>query len=251
MAEIQEVFEDIKDTLGDKGFFILIIGAVAFGLYNLNKSPNSGESMTTVKALASYPDTVTNANVIIDTLQNSIDYATIENQESIQALGDDITQYLSDNFTATNDYINTGFASQEKLLEENFDDLQGDIGYINTGINSIKNTVGNLNTNVSNLNHAVKNLNTAYNASKPSTSASAGTNANTGKASSDTYLQYKTKAGLNTNTSIVDALKATGVDSSMANRATIASKNGISNYSGTYAQNVQMLNMLKAGQLKG
>ncbi len=50
--------------------------------------------------------------------------------------------------------------------------------------------------------------------------------------------------------SIVDALKSIGVDSSMSNRKTIAAANGISNYSGTADQNNQMLNLLKSGQLK-
>lgn len=51
-------------------------------------------------------------------------------------------------------------------------------------------------------------------------------------------------------TSIVDALKAIGVDSSFNNRKKIASKNGISNYTGTASQNTQLLNLLKKGKLK-
>ena len=49
--------------------------------------------------------------------------------------------------------------------------------------------------------------------------------------------------------SIVDALNSIGVDSSKSNRAVIAVVNNISNYSGTAEQNIQMLNMLKSGQL--
>ena len=51
-------------------------------------------------------------------------------------------------------------------------------------------------------------------------------------------------------TSIVDALKAIGVDSSYNNRAKIAKANGISNYSSTASQNTQLLNLLKQGKLK-
>ena len=51
-------------------------------------------------------------------------------------------------------------------------------------------------------------------------------------------------------TSIVDALKAIGVDSSYDNRAKIAQANGISNYSGTASQNTKLLNLLKQGKLK-
>ena len=51
-------------------------------------------------------------------------------------------------------------------------------------------------------------------------------------------------------TSIVDALKAIGIDSSFGNRKKIASKNGISNYSGDASQNLKLLNLLKQGKLK-
>jgi len=50
-------------------------------------------------------------------------------------------------------------------------------------------------------------------------------------------------------TSLVDALKSIGVDSSMSYRKTIAEKNGISGYSGSASQNTQMLNLLKSGKL--
>ncbi len=49
--------------------------------------------------------------------------------------------------------------------------------------------------------------------------------------------------------SIVDALNSIGADSSYSYRKKIAAANNISNYSGTAAQNTQMLNLLKAGQL--
>jgi hypothetical protein len=49
--------------------------------------------------------------------------------------------------------------------------------------------------------------------------------------------------------SIVDALNSIGVDSSYANRKSIAVLNGISDYSGTAAQNTELLNKLKKGVL--
>lgn len=52
---------------------------------------------------------------------------------------------------------------------------------------------------------------------------------------------------LNTGTSIVDYLKSQGQDSSMSARKQLAESLGIKNYSGTYEQNVQMLNSLKGG----
>lgn len=49
--------------------------------------------------------------------------------------------------------------------------------------------------------------------------------------------------------SIVDALNEIGVDSSYANRKQLAQKNGIANYTGTAAQNTELLNKLKKGIL--
>ena len=50
--------------------------------------------------------------------------------------------------------------------------------------------------------------------------------------------------------SIVDALKSIGVDSSYAYREKIAAANGISGYKGTSAQNTRLLDLLYAGKLK-
>ena len=49
--------------------------------------------------------------------------------------------------------------------------------------------------------------------------------------------------------SFVDALKSIGEDSSYANRKKIAEINGISDYSGTSAQNLELLDKLKKGEL--
>ena len=61
---------------------------------------------------------------------------------------------------------------------------------------------------------------------------------------SDYYPKYE-----GTSNSISDALKSLGIDNSKANRTAIASKNGISNYKGTSAQNIQLLTLLKQGKL--
>ena len=51
-------------------------------------------------------------------------------------------------------------------------------------------------------------------------------------------------------TSLVEALKSIGVDSSFDNREKIANVNGISNYTGTQEQNETLLALLMKGQLK-
>ena len=54
----------------------------------------------------------------------------------------------------------------------------------------------------------------------------------------------------NLTTSLVDALKSVGVkDTSLIARQIIAEKNGIKNYSGSYLQNIKMLELLKSGKL--
>ncbi len=60
------------------------------------------------------------------------------------------------------------------------------------------------------------------------------------------YYKKYTGASL----SLVDALKAIGVDSSFSNRNKIAKLNGINSYFGTPAQNKTLLNLLKQGKLR-
>ena len=60
------------------------------------------------------------------------------------------------------------------------------------------------------------------------------------------YLKNSSYKGV----SLVDGLNGIGVDSSFSYRSKLASKNGISNYTGTAEQNTKMLDMLKKGTLK-
>lgn len=52
------------------------------------------------------------------------------------------------------------------------------------------------------------------------------------------------------NATFSDALKSLGIDGSYSNRKHIAKVNAISNYSGTYQQNMYLFNLLKTGLLK-
>lgn len=53
-----------------------------------------------------------------------------------------------------------------------------------------------------------------------------------------------------TGTSIVDGLKSINIDSSYDYRQMLAEKNDITNYHGSYEQNIKLLNLLKEGKLK-
>lgn len=219
MGEIQEVFDDIKGAIGDKGFYILIVVAIVFGLYNLVKGSGSSENMgevVPVTSVSSYPDAVTNANVIIDTIQNSIDYSEGVIVEEIQGL----EETVNNNSEITNNYINEGFEAQK----ENIDKMSNS--------NEL---------NIKDLQSVINKMNSDLSGTKATSST---------KSAVTSYYTYKTKKGLNTSTSIVDALKSIGVDSSMDNRKKIAEANGISNYTGTANQNISLLKKLKSGKLK-
>lgn len=65
----------------------------------------------------------------------------------------------------------------------------------------------------------------------------------------ESTVQYYSKY-TGTGTSLVDAMKVLGINSSYENRAKIAAKNGIADYKGTASQNGTMLKLLKQGKLK-
>lgn len=264
MAEIVEVFDDIKKGIGDKGFYIFIGAAVLFGLYNLLKgSEGGGEDMAAtrvVTGVSSYPDVVTNANVVIDTIQNSIDYSEGQIIDAIQGSDDEMKEYLEQNFEQTNNYINDGFESQKNLLEENFDELRGSLDETERGYSDLSGAVKDMQKSYSSsigsataaVGAAAKAAAEAAAAAKKSTSKTKPVTKTTKKKTE--YYTYKTKAGMNTSTSIVDAMKvSTGNYDSKQTAATlkkVAAANGISNYSGTYNQNVKLLSLMKQGKLK-
>ncbi len=267
MAEIIEVFEDIKEKVGDKTFYILGAGALLFGLYNLSKGSggDSSDNLVPVTNVASYPDAVTNADVIIGTLQDSIDYSEGVILEKIEEGNIAIDEKLE----ANKQLFDTAFEN----IQGSLTDLDKNVTTINGTLTSMDKNISNISKEQTNISNTINTINTALknNAKKPASTSGATTTkkpasgsgatttkkpastsgaTTTKKPASVSYYKYKTKAGLSTSTSIVDALKAIGVDSSMSNRKKIAQANGISNYTGSYSQNVQLLSKLKSGKLK-
>lgn len=80
---------------------------------------------------------------------------------------------------------------------------------------------------------------------KPQTIQTKTTENITPKQSENEYLQTTYQGG-----SIVDALKSININSSYDYRELLAKENGITNYHGSYEQNITMLNLLKEGKLK-
>lgn len=263
MGTIQEVIEDVKESVGDKGFYIIVGGGILiliFLLLSNNNEEENSPNYQVVSSYASYPDSVTNADVIIDTIQNNIDYS-----ES------NIKEFMRDNFDVTNDYITDGL---EKTVELNnklqdttiqsTDTIRNDINTVSNKVDTVQNTISN--TVVPKIDTVQKTAttvkNTVTNTAKSVKKVETNTNSIKKVVNNKTVkpkLTAKTTAKTKSNTikkttykgsSIVDGLKSVGVNSSYSNRKKLAEANGIKNYTGSVSQNTALLNKLKRGTLK-
>ena len=272
MGTIEEVIDDVQEVVKDnKG---LVIGGVAvivlIVLLTKNNGGNSSDSeeYQLATSYSSYPDAVTNANTIIDSLQGSIDASDL-----------DMKEFMSDNFTVAKDYMTEGL---EKVVENNnklqdttiqsTDTIRNDIGAVSTKVDNVQNyltttvtpKVDTVQKTVSTVNNTVNTVkNTVTNTAKSVKKVESNTNkikkaVSTAKPKATAKTTPKTTRK-KTNTikktnykgdSIVDGLKSVGVNSSYDNRKKIAKANGIKNYTGTAKQNTELLNKLKKGTLK-
>ena len=272
MGTIEEVIEDVQEVVKDnKG---LVIGGVAVIVLivlltkNNNGSNTNDEEYQLATSYSSYPDAVTNANTIIDSLQGSINASDL-----------DMKEFMSDNFTVAKDYMSEGL---EKVIENNnklqdttiqsTDTIRNDIGAVSTKVdnvqnyltttvtpkvdtvqktvstvnntvNSVKNTVTNTAKSVKKVESNTNKIKKAVSTTKPK--ATAKTTPKTTRKKTNTIKKTSYKGN-----SIVDGLKSVGVNSSYDNRKKIAQANGIKNYTGTAKQNTELLNKLKKGTLK-
>ena len=269
MGTIEEVIDDVQEVVKDnKG---LVIGGVAvivlIVLLTKNNSGNSSDSeeYQLATSYSSYPDAVTNANTIIDSLQGSIDASDL-----------DMKEFMSDNFTVAKDYISDGL---DKVIETNnklqdttiqsTDTIRNDIKSVNTKVDNVQNyltttvtpKVDTVQKTVSTVNNTVNSVkNTVTNTAKSVKKVESNTNkikkaVSTAKPKATAKTTPKTKSKTIKKTtykgnSIVDGLKSVGVNSSYDNRKKIAQANGIKNYTGTAKQNTELLNKLKKGTLK-
>ena len=266
MGTIEEVIDDVTEVVKDnKG---LVIGGVAVIVLIVLLTKNNGgnnsdsEEYQLATSYSSYPDAVTNANTIIDSLQGSIDASDL-----------DMKEFMSDNFTVAKDYMTEGL---DKVIENNnklqdttiqsTDTIRNDIGAVSTkvdnvqnyltttvtpkvdtvqnSVNTVKNTVTNTAKSVKKVESNTNKIKKAVAPAKPKATAKT-TPKTTKKASTKTIKKTSYKGD-----SIVDGLKSVGVNSSYDNRKKIAQANGIKNYTGTAKQNTELLNKLKKGTLK-
>ena len=271
MGTIEEVIDDVTEVVKDnKG---LVIGGVAvivlIVLLTKIKGDNTdSEELQLATSYSSYPDAVTNANTIIDSLQGSIDASDL-----------DMKEFMSDNFTVAKDYMADGL---DKVIENNnklqdttiqstdtirndisnvstkvdnvqnyltttvtpkVDTVQKTVTTVNNTVNSVKNTVTSTAKNVKKVESNTNKIKKAVSTTKPK--ATAKTTPKTTRKKTNTIKKTSYKGD-----SIVDGLKSVGVNSSYDNRKKIAQANGIKNYTGTAKQNTELLNKLKKGTLK-
>lgn len=274
MASIKEVIEDVKDSVGDNGFMWLIVGIGALFVISLLKDSGTGTTYTAPTSYASYPDAVTNANVIIDTLQNNIEYSEQNIKEYIDDGLTETNANINSQFEYINDYMNEGFAKQEELSNKIYDSTMNGFGEMNQQIVSVGNsvsssfssmssTIGALQSQLDSVQSSVNDVTDTVNKiDKTTTATNTTTNAikkatttSTSKASTSTNVgttktATKTIKTSYTGNSIVDGLKSAGVNSSYAYREQLAKANGITNYTGSASQNTALLDKLKKGTLK-
>ena len=275
MGTIEEVIDDVTEVVKDnKG---LVIGGVAviilIVLLSKNNTSNTdSEELQLATSYSSYPDAVTNANTIIDSLQGSIDASDL-----------DIKEFMTDNFTVAKDYMSEGL---DRVIENNnklqdttiqsTDTIRNDIGAVSTKVDNVQNyltttvtpKVDTVQKTVSTVNNTVNTVkNTVTSTAKSVKKVESNTNKikkavapAKPKATAKTTPKTKSKTKSKKNNtikktnykgnSIVDGLKSAGVNSSFDNRKKIAQANGIKNYTGTAKQNTELLNKLKKGTLK-
>lgn len=236
-------------------------------LYSLLSQKETESILVPATGYTSYPDTVTNANVIIGEVNDhtTAEVAQLreENKEGVNTILDSIgtqTDYIGEgidriieNADKNTDTVVSKIETENDLIEKVSDKQDSLMETLNKNTSvlqtDIKTATNNVNSNLqkvqSNIQSTVKSqsnitqqaINKAVKTSKLS---------GTAKKQTTSYFKKTNYKG----SSIVDGLRNIGVNSSYSNRAKIAKENGIKNYTGTASQNTKLLNLLKAGKLK-
>lgn len=262
IEEVKDLVDDVRDKLGDKGFMILACALGGFGVYLVYKSfhtPTVSNEEYAPVGVTGYPDIGANADEVMGSVNSAIEgsyndmSSLLESRlEYIEGVLSDMDNNASQN---TSEIIQNSNQNTSAIIQNSNQNTQEVIQNSNQNTQEIIQTTEEVKQDFSAVvKQAVQNTenqtqNVVSSTLKTTTTKTTSTPKTTQK-KEETYT-YTTKAGLNTNTSIVDALKATGADSSFNARAEIYYKNGgKGTYTGSYSQNVEMLNKMKSGQLK-
>ena len=258
IEEVKDIYDDVEKAVGKKGMWILGGVAAIGAIYLVSRSFKKAEGVVYYEptTVGNYPSVEENADLVLDSVNDLVDL--------IDSYGGTIGSRL--------DYLEDVIASTEENVIESVDKNTENV--IQNVQNSASQVIQNSNSNKQDIQSSIKDVQDVVDHIDNeenqtvsviySSSPAKDTSSTTGTVVPETYKStapatytepvtetytYTTKSGLNTSTSIVDALKAAGVDSSYESRKAIAEANGISNYTGTAAQNTQLLNSMKAGTL--
>ena len=251
------MLDDLKKVFGEKGFLIVIgVGVVLFVVALLMGDKSDGDTMVTPTDYTSYPDAVTNANTIIDSVNQYTAYTGDRIIESTGGYMEEGLKNLQGNIQTSLDEIDSSYDSILNSLstmnraQETTTQTVKQSKPLREQVNTIKSTMLKVQSRQSTLKTpqqlSIENPGVPIPVDNPTSTTVKTTEKNT---------QYYNKANYN-GTSLVDGLKSVGVYSvdgksvgSWNSRKELAAANGIQNYTGTAAQNTALLNKLKAGTL--
>ncbi len=142
-------------------------------------------------------------------------------------------------------YLSKVKSKEDRDFEELSIEIDTQSSQLNQVLQTSKEEINKINSQISaktgEMNRYQKQLNEISNTTSSKSSSISNLSAN----SSGYYSQSSYNGS-----SIIDALKSIGVDSSHNNIKQLAVANGITNYTGTADQNIKLLNLFKKGQLK-
>ena len=250
------MIDDLKKVFGEKGFLIVIgVGVVLFVVALFLGDKTDGDTMVTPTGYTSYPDAVTNANTIIDSVNQYTSYTGDRIIESTGGYMEEGLKNLQGNIQTSLDEIDSSYDSILNSLstmnraQETTTQLVKQSQPLREQVNTIKSPMLKVQSRQSTMKTpqqlSIENPGIPIPVENP-TSTTVKTTTNT---------QYYNKTNYK-GTSLVDGLKSVGVYSidgknvgSWNSRKELAAANGIQNYTGTAAQNTALLNKLKAGTL--
>lgn len=161
--EIKEVSSRFLKGNGSK---ILIACGGGILLYNLIKNVSGGTTLVAPSSYSGYPDADSNANTIIDSVNQHTTYENELTRDNIGTVGDRMDssfESVNKNLASTNDYIkngmnnikdslNTGLGNLGNTLTDGITNIRSDI----TGVNKNIDTWGkDLNSNISSVGSSV------------------------------------------------------------------------------------------------
>lgn len=151
--EIKEVTDNVKKSFKGKGLYIVCGGFLLLFLISyISKSGTDTETEENVKlqsAYSSYPDVSTNADVVISSIQNAIDYQT---------------EYQTSQFETATEYMQSAFERNQSFLESNNAAIMDGIEYLQqTNKDTSSSIISAVNSSTNSILSAVEDNNTSLN----------------------------------------------------------------------------------------